>query len=87
MATSLDPGAAPSGEAPIRTGGPVREWLLQGQPARGKRFPAAHARPAAKKPAKTARKAVKRPSGAAKKALKKVPARVAKRVTKKRAKA
>ncbi len=41
----------------------------------------------AKKPAKSARKAVTRPSGAPKKAVKKVPARAAKRVTKKRAKA
>jgi adenylate kinase len=62
------------------------------RPAAGKPAPkaaksATRARHAAKKPAKTARKAVKRPSGAAKKALKKVPARVAKRVTKKRAKA
>lgn len=58
-----------------------------GKPAPKAAKSAARARPAAKKPAKTARKAVKRPSGAAKKALKKVPARVAKRVTKKRAKA
>ncbi len=41
----------------------------------------------AKKPAKSARKAVKRPSSAPKKAVKKAPVRVAKRVTKKRAKA
>jgi adenylate kinase len=48
---------------------------------------AAQGRPAAKKPAKSARKPAKRASGTPKKVAKRPPARGAKRVTKKRAKA
>jgi hypothetical protein len=45
VATSLDPGAPARAGTRARTGGPVREWLLQGQPDRSKRFPGAHANP------------------------------------------
>lgn len=47
MAISLGPGAPPRAPAPAPTSGPVRAWLLQGQPDRSRRFPGAHANPAA----------------------------------------
>jgi len=66
---------------------PVSAKRAAGKPASKAAKSVARTRPAAKKPAKTARKAVKRPSGATKKVVKRAPARVAKKVTKKRAKA
>jgi hypothetical protein len=47
VAISLGPGAPPRAVAQAPAAGPVRAWLLQGQPDRSRRFPGAHANPAA----------------------------------------